>query len=111
MPEKNSEGETFTVPAPTIAKIDLCKAAAVAKMADKLEDSNWTVWCEKMHRIFKVTEVLPYIDGTIPCLDKETYLVILRGNPRAWRVLEGLEKITTNLRIGANALCNGSKVT
>ena len=84
--ETSKTPETFNVPTstfdatiPTITKIDLREASAIAKMADKLEESNWTVWCEKMRRIFKVTKVLPYIDGTIPCPDKETY-------PEQWKI-------------------------
>ena len=84
MPGETSETfnnliSTFDATIPTITKIDLQEASAVAKMADKLEESNWTVWCKKMCQIFKVTEVLPYIDGTIPCPDKETY-------PDQWKI-------------------------
>jgi hypothetical protein len=75
----NVPTSTFDAIIPTITKIDLREASAVAKMADKLEESNWTVWCEKMRRIFKVTEVLPYVDGTIPCPDKATY-------PEQWNI-------------------------
>ena len=44
----NNPISTFDATIPTITKIDLREASAVAKMADKLEESNWTVWCEKM---------------------------------------------------------------
>ena len=71
--EESSAGETSSVSAQKIEKINLREATAISKMAEQLNDSNWIVWCEKMHRIFKVTEVLPYIDSTLPCLDPNTH--------------------------------------
>ena len=71
---ESSEGETSSVPTTKIERINVCDAAALSKMAEPLDESNWTIWCEKMHHIFKVAGTLPYIDGTIPCPDMETDL-------------------------------------
>ena len=75
---ENPEGETFGVPTTKIERICVHDAAALSKMAEPFDESSWTIWCEKMHRIFKVVGALPYIDGTIPCLDKET-------DPEEWK--------------------------
>ena len=37
-----------------------------------------SIWCEKMCCIFKVMGALPYIDGTLPCPNKET-------DPKEWK--------------------------
>ena len=75
---ESSEGETSSVPAIKIERINVCDAAALSKMAEPSDEFNWTIWCEKMHRIFKVAGALPYIDGTLPCPNKET-------DPKEWK--------------------------
>ena len=75
---ESSEGETSSVPAIKIERINVHNAVALSKMAEPLDEFNWTIWCEKMCRIFKVAGALPYIDGTLPCPNKET-------DPKEWK--------------------------
>ena len=52
MVEESSEGETSSVPTTKIERINVHDAAALSKMAELLDESNWSIWCKKMHDIF-----------------------------------------------------------
>ena len=45
---ESPEGETSSVPTTKIKRICACDAAVLSKMAEPSDESNWTIWCEKM---------------------------------------------------------------
>ena len=57
----------------SLRKVDAREAASITRLGDPLDENNWNVWRERIRRVLKVCGVLPYIDGTIECPDKNTH--------------------------------------
>jgi len=41
--------------------------SSITKIKEPLDDSNWAIWCERIHQIFTLCGVEPYIYGTLLC--------------------------------------------
>jgi len=57
----------------SLKEIDARNVASVAKILEKLMDDNWLRWCNIAIRIFEFTCILPIIDETLACPNKETH--------------------------------------
>jgi hypothetical protein len=51
-----------------IIKLDQ-QTPGFTKMKERLDDTNWVVWCELIRRIFAICGVEPYVYGQIKCPD------------------------------------------
>ena len=58
----------------TIIKVCTQEAASITRLSEPLDEKNWSIWREHIRQVFKVCSVLPYVDGTIQCLDKISHL-------------------------------------
>ena len=60
---------TATQAAPgNITKIEHLNSS-ITKMKESLDDTNWVVWRELIHRIFAICNVEPYVYGQLKCPD------------------------------------------
>ena len=57
--------------APVITKLPR-EGSNITKICDPLDKTNWVVWRERIHRIFALCGVAPYVFGTIPHPDSAT---------------------------------------
>ena len=58
----------MTTPDPPITKLEP-KYGGITQLQEKLDDTNWIVWREQIHHVLELCDVLPYIDGSLPCPD------------------------------------------
>ena len=56
----------------SLKEIDARNVAPIAKTSEKLTDDNWPRWCNIAIRIFEFARILPIINGTLVCPNKET---------------------------------------
>ena len=72
----NSSGppSTMALTVPLIKKLDHVHAS-ITKMEDPLDDTNWMIWHERIHHIFSICGIDPYVYGKLehpdPALDPE----------------------------------------
>ena len=55
----------------SIKKVDAREAAFITRLGEPLGETNWNIWRERIRRVLK--GVLPYINGTIECPDKDAH--------------------------------------
>ncbi len=60
-----STSESTGAPSPVITRLP-CEGSSITKIWDQLDDTNWVIWQERIHRIFALCGVEPYVYGTIP---------------------------------------------
>ncbi len=53
---------------PLIKKLDHVHAS-ITKMEDPLDDTNWMIWHERIHHIFSICGIDPYVYGKLECPD------------------------------------------
>ena len=46
--------------------------SGITKMKEPLDDTNWVVWCKRIHHIFHLCGVEPYVYGSLQCPNQET---------------------------------------
>lgn len=64
----------------TITKIEH-RNSSITKMKERLDDTNWVVWRELIHRIFAICDVEPYVYGQLKCPDS----AVDRQMAEVWR--------------------------
>src|ERR1700735_707137 len=89
-----------------IKKVDARKAASITRLVEPLDETNWNIWRERIRRVFKVCGVLPYIDDTIPCPNKETH----PEDYHAWEFNDSYAQCLISNNITANQMINVSRL-
>ena len=71
-PDANTSSSTIHTTS-SVTTINITKLerehGGITKLKEPLDNTNWAIWQEQIHWIFKLCRVGPYIDGTLPCPD------------------------------------------
>jgi hypothetical protein len=90
-----------------IQKVDAREAASITRLAEPLDGDNWTVWRERIHRVFKVCGVLSYVEGAgVPPPNKETH----PEDFEAWEFNDSYAQCLISNNITANQMMNVSRL-
>ncbi|KAF8799709.1 hypothetical protein BYT27DRAFT_7064199, partial [Phlegmacium glaucopus] len=82
------------------------EAASITRLIDSLDENNWSVWRERIYRVFKVCGVLPYVEGTIHCPDKSKYL----DDYENWQFNDSYAQCLISNNITANQMINVTRL-
>jgi len=92
-----------TIPNP-INKVNAREAASITRLNEPLDEQNWSIWRERIRRVFKVCGVLPYVDGTLSSPNKQTH----PDNFEAWEFNDSYAQCLISNNITANQMMNVS---
>jgi len=78
-----------------LTKVDMKQFSDVAKLSQKLSDTNWVVWRENIVRFFDLARITPIVYGTLAEPDETTH----RTESEAWSLNDSYAQvvITKNL--------------
>ena len=89
-----------------IQKVNARESASITRLIESLDENNWTIWRERMYRVLKVCRVLPYVEGTVACPDKEAH----PEDFAAWEFNDSYAQCLISNNIVANQMINVTRL-